>query len=132
MATPHTTATLTAEQDTDTAHTMAPESIENQLSVTTSDAGDHTVVVVSGEVDAATSDTLRAAIFDVIEGGQPRVVVDMSEVSFIDSSGLRVLIGGYKAADSGGGTLRVGSPSDAVVRLLEITGQLERFTVSAK
>ena len=107
---------------------MAPESIENQLSVTTSTIDGKTAVVVSGEVDAATSDTLRAAIFDVIEGGQSSVVVDMSEVSFIDSSGLRVLIGGYKAADAAGGSLKVGSPSGAVVRLLEITGQYERFT----
>lgn len=107
---------------------MAAEPIENQLSLTTSAHDDHTVVQVSGEVDAATSDTLRAAIFDVIEAGQTNVVVNMNEVSFIDSSGLRVLIGGYKAADAAGGTLRVGSPSDAVVRLLEITGQFERFT----
>ena len=113
---------------TDTVHGMAPESVENQLSVTTTQADGNTVIVVSGEVDAATSDTLRAAIFDVIEDGQSSVVVDMNEVSFIDSSGLRVLIGGYKAADTAGGSLRVGSPSDAVVRLLEITGQFERFT----
>ncbi len=106
---------------------MAPESVENQLSVTTSAATDHTIVVVSGEVDAATSDPLRSAIFDVIEGGQPTVAIDMSEVSFIDSSGLRVLIGAYKAAESAGGKLRVGNPSEAVVRLLEITGQYERF-----
>lgn len=116
---------------TDTVPSMAPESAENQLSVTTTTSGDDVMVVVSGEVDAATSDTLRAAIFDVIEGGQTSVVVDMSEVSFIDSSGLRVLIGGYKAADSAGGRLRVGSPSESVVRLLEITGQYERF-VGAK
>lgn len=116
------------ERDRDSVRHMGPEAIENQLSVTTSAASDHTVVVVSGEVDAATSDTLRAAIFDVIEGGQARVVVEMSEVSFIDSSGLRVLIGGFKAADSAGGTLRVSAPSDAVVRLLEITGQFDRFT----
>ena len=112
---------------TDTVQSMAPESVENQLSVTTTTASDHTVVGVSGEVDAATSDPLRAAIFDVIEGGQPKVVIDMSEVSFIDSSGLRVLIGAYKAAESAGGALRVGNPSEAVVRLLEITGQYERF-----
>lgn len=116
---------------TDTVPSMAPDSIENQLSVTTTTVDGTPTIVVSGEVDAATSDTLRAAIFDVIEGGQATVAVDMSEVSFIDSSGLRVLIGGYKAADTAGGSLRVTSPSDAVVRLLEITGQFERF-VNAK
>lgn len=124
------TSTLTAlitEEDMDTVQAMAAESVENQLSVTTTQENDHTVVTVGGEVDAASSDALRTAIFDVIEAGQSSIVVDMSDVAFIDSSGLRVLIGGYKAAESAGGNLRVGSPSDAVVRLLEITGQYERF-----
>lgn len=127
MAKTTTTAPLLDDEDLDNVQVMAPESIENQLSVTTAPAADHTVVVVSGEVDAASSDSLRTAIFDVIEGGQPKVVIDMSEVSFIDSSGLRVLIGGYKAAESAGGSLTIGAPSDAVVRLLEITGQYDRF-----
>lgn len=106
---------------------MTPESIENSLSVSTAAENDQTIVAAIGEVDAASADVLRAAIFDVIEGGQPKVAVDMSEVSFIDSSGLRVLIAGFKAAESAGGALSVRAPSDAVRRLLEITGQLERF-----
>ena len=55
--------------------------------------GQTTVVTVGGEVDAASADTLRNAIGDVIDGGQLSVAVDMHEVSFMDSSGLRVLIG---------------------------------------
>jgi anti-anti-sigma factor len=109
---------------------MSSESIENALSVATSAASDHTRVAVTGEVDAASADNLRSALFDVIEGGQPKVVIDMSEVSFIDSSGLRVLIAGYKAAEAAGGGLSVAEPSEAVRRLLEITGQLERFVTT--
>lgn len=106
---------------------MPVENSATPLSVTSSAAGDHTVVSVVGEVDAASADLLRAAITDVIEAGQSRVAVDMSAVSFIDSSGLRVLIAGYKAANVAGGALTVEAPSDPVTRLLEITGQLERF-----
>ncbi len=109
---------------------MAPD-VENPLSVTTSNANGQTVIAAVGEVDAASADTLRAAIFEAVDGGESSLAVDMSEVSFIDSSGLRVLIAGYKAAESAGGALTVQAPSDAVVRLLEITGQLERF-VTAK
>lgn len=109
---------------------MAPESVENSLSVSTSAAGDHTLISVSGEVDAASADSLRSTVFDVIEGGQANVKIDMSDVSFIDSSGLRVLIAGYKAAESAGGGLSVAEPSEAVRRLLEITGQLERFVTA--
>jgi anti-anti-sigma factor len=54
----------------------------------------------------------------------------MAEVSFMDSSGLRVLIAGYKAAEQAGGALGVRNPSDVVTRLLEITGQLDRFVAN--
>ncbi len=106
---------------------MAPEANVNPLSVTATAERDHTLVSVAGEVDAASADTLRGVITEVIEGGQSTVAVDMSDVSFIDSSGLRVLIAGYKAASAAGGQLSVRTPSEPVTRLLEITGQLERF-----
>jgi anti-sigma B factor antagonist len=106
---------------------MPAEAIENPLSVRKAVEGDQTVVEVTGEVDAASADILRNAIFEVIDGGQARVTVDMTEVSFMDSSGLRVLIAGYKAAEQAGGALNVRNPSDVVTRLLEITGQLDRF-----
>ena len=106
---------------------MANDAPANPLTVTTTANDDHTVVTVAGEVDAASADQLRASITDVIEGGQTTVHVDMSDVSFIDSSGLRVLIAGYKTAHSSGGALTVTAPSEPVKRLLEITGQLERF-----
>jgi anti-anti-sigma factor len=51
----------------------------------------------------------------------------MTGVTFLDSSGLRVLIGAYKEAEERGGRLRLRSPSDGVVRLLEITGLADRF-----
>ena len=59
---------------------MAPESVENSLSVSTSAAGDHTLISVSGEVDAASADSLRSTVFDVIEGGQANVKIDMSDL----------------------------------------------------
>ncbi len=108
---------------------MAPD-VENPLSVNTTSADGRTVIAAVGEVDAASADVLRSAIFELVDGGEANVAIDMSEVSFIDSSGLRVLIAGYKAVQAAGGALTVQAPSDAVVRLLEITGQLERFVTT--
>jgi anti-sigma B factor antagonist len=109
---------------------MSSEAIENPLSVRKTTEGGQTVVEVTGEVDAASADILRNAIFEVIDGGESRVITDMTEVSFMDSSGLRALIAGYKAAEQAGGALTVRNPSDVVTRLLEITGQLDRFVPS--
>lgn len=110
---------------------MTSDATETPLSVSSSEEGGQTLITAVGEVDAASADVLRGAIFEAIDAGQSKIGVDMNEVSFIDSSGLRVLIAGYKAAEGAGGALTVKSPSDAVVRLLEITGQLERFVVAS-
>ena len=109
---------------------MPSEAIENPLSVEKHVESNGTVVAVNGEVDAASADTLRNAILEVIDGGERKLTIDMSDVSFMDSSGLRVLIAGYKAAESAGGVLSVRNPSDVVTRLLEITGQLDRFVTT--
>lgn len=108
---------------------MPSDSMDAQLSVEVSVVGDQTVITVNGEVDAASADGVRNRILEAIEAGTKRVAIDMQDVSFMDSSGLRVLIAGYKAAESSGGTLTVQNPSDVVLRLLEITGQRERFVV---
>lgn len=118
---------MEAESDAGNVPDMTTESRDTLAIKTTNESG-RTVVSVGGEVDAASADVLRAAIFDAIEshsGGA--VAIDMAEVTFIDSSGLRVLIAGFKACESGGSSLVVVSPSDPVTRLLEITGQLDRF-----
>jgi anti-sigma B factor antagonist len=85
------------------------------------------VVCAAGELDAASADRLRGAIDDVFAEGHTSVVLDMEDITFIDSSGLSVLIHAYKQATERQGTLTLRSPSDQVVRLLELTGQRDRF-----
>jgi anti-sigma B factor antagonist len=98
-----------------------------ELRVERSSEGDVPVVLAAGELDAGSGDRLRGAIDDVFTEGHASVVIDTAGISFIDSSGLSVLIHAYKEASERGGTLTLRSPSDQVVRLLELTGQSERF-----
>ncbi|MEJ7801176.1 MAG: STAS domain-containing protein [Ilumatobacter sp.] len=74
---------------------------------------------VVGEIDAHTAPALATAISGC---DQQTVVVDMSAVEFVDSSGLRVLIEAHQAADEAGRSLQLSNPSTAVSRLLEISG----------
>jgi anti-sigma B factor antagonist len=93
---------------------------------TVSADGDRVIVTLAGELDLDTVDHLQGAW---AQAGDARLVeVDMSAVSFMDSSGLRGLIGAYKRLDTEGRRLRIVEPSERVVRLLKLTGQLERFT----
>jgi anti-anti-sigma factor len=81
--------------------------------------GDVTLTV-SGELDLSTSPALRASLETHRRGGAS-VVLDLSSVSYMDSSGLNVLIAAIRQSD--GAKLRVRSNvSDTVVALLEITG----------
>jgi anti-anti-sigma factor len=79
------------------------------------------VLRVSGEVDFATAPRLAEAI-DASSAETSRVVVDLSSVSFLDSSALNVLVRARRTLGERGATLRVVSPTDRFVRrVLEIT-----------
>lgn len=79
---------------------------------------------LSGEVDAHTAPMLATAMTDLPSGV---VRLDMSGISFMDSSGLRVLMEVTTRARDGGGDLVVAHPSPAVARLVEISGLREQL-----
>lgn len=94
---------------------------ENELlTVTTTEAG----LQVRGELDAGSSWVLRDQLDPLPQGDGGEVTVDMSGVSFVDSSGLRVLIDAHQRAERHGRSLVLLEPSTAVHRLLEISGLL--------
>ncbi len=88
-------------------------------------------LLLSGEIDIASTDELRAAGARAIESLGPgaRLGIDMSEVTFIDSSGLGALVSIRNAAEAAGRTvwLRINSP--AIVRLFELTGLRDSFVI---
>lgn len=100
------------------------------LHLATSTEGDAAVVSASGELDANTEGRLRSAFDELLADGHSTLVVDLAGITFLDSSGLSVLIYAYKQAHQGGGSLTLRAPSATVTRLLELTGQTERFVVS--
>jgi anti-sigma B factor antagonist len=108
------------------ADALAPISIEVRPDV---DA-DCWVVSVVGEIDVATSPHLRAAIARVVDQAR-RVSVDLSGTTFIDSSGLGVLVGALKRAREGGHQdLELRGLQEPVRRVFEITGLTELFPVN--
>lgn len=74
---------------------------------------------VSGEIDAHTAPTLAAAMAELPTGV---ATIDMAGVSFMDSSGLRVLIEAATRARDGGGDLVIANPTPGIIRLVEISG----------
>lgn len=81
---------------------------------------DRTVIAVVGELDVATAPTLRSMLKRV--GPDCHVVLDFSDVDFMDSSGLNVLVGHVVWARAAGGSLRVRNSPDHILRLVEMAG----------
>jgi anti-anti-sigma factor len=86
------------------------------------------VVTVAGDVDLASADRLSDELEDALQKGAS-LVVDVGGVTFIDSTGLNVLVQAHRAAHDGGGDLRLRRPSRMLLRLLEITRLETLFTI---
>jgi anti-sigma B factor antagonist len=78
-------------------------------------------LTVRGDVDVDTAPRLENAVEDALRRGRRHVAVDMSSVSFMDSTALRALLRAREDARADGGSLRVTRASRAVVLLLELT-----------
>jgi anti-anti-sigma factor len=78
-----------------------------------------TVLHPVGELDLATAPKLREALGANVSGD---VVVDLSRLSFIDSTGLNVLVDAYKRLTTRGHQITLRAPAGRVMALLEITG----------
>jgi anti-sigma B factor antagonist len=87
------------------------------------------IVHVIGEVDMATAPELRRALVAASAGRPPAIVVDLTAVGFLDSSGIGVLAGAYRQLQAHGGQLHVATSSPLIVRLFEITHTDRAFRV---
>lgn len=92
--------------------------------------GDASVVAVVGEVDADNCDEFRSALLEQASEVD-RLVVDLSGLTFIDSSGISELLRVSNSLSDDGRSMTIKDPSPAVQRVLEITGLLDHFGLSA-
>jgi len=79
-------------------------------------------VAVAGEMDLATSGRFAQALTEVLDTKPMAVRIDLGEVSFLDSSGIRCLLGAAERAAAVGRHLAVRNPTPMVLRVLEICG----------
>jgi anti-anti-sigma factor len=79
------------------------------------------VIHVEGRLDAETCNPLKQAFHDYVANGVRHVTVEMSQVAFIDSSGLSALISGLKTLRQSGGTLNLAAVGAQVRTALRLT-----------
>jgi anti-sigma B factor antagonist len=89
------------------------------------------VVAVDGELDLYTAEPLRERLGDVLEQGAQSVLIDLTGVCFMDSTGLTVLVDAARALHSSGGQIVLVTDDPRVTRVIEITGLDRVFRISS-
>ena len=77
---------------------------------------------INGEIDMATGPELRQRIVQYVLDGHTNIVLDLTNVDFVDSTGLGVLIGGLKRTRSHGGDLRCIGLTEPLKEMFKLTG----------
>lgn len=103
---------------------------EADLSITIDTESTRTVVALAGEIDAVNSLQLRAVLGERVDDDHD-VVMDLSGVRFIDSSGIGVLVGALRRLNAAGRQLALRGLSPSLMRVLEVTGLADAFPIEA-
>ncbi len=98
-------------------------SLDNRVS------GDHMVIDVGGEIDVYTAPKLRERLVGLINEGHYRLIVNLDEVDFLDSTGLGVLVGALKRVRAQGGALRLVCSQERLLKIFRITGLSKVFPI---
>ena len=80
-----------------------------------------TVLAPSGRLDVVGAPALKDAVSEAMKNGQPRLVIDMEGVTFVDSSGLGSVVSALKQVRTSKGDLRLAAPNQQVRVVLELT-----------
>ncbi len=101
------------------------------LTLTTRTEGDRTVVSVGGEIDVYTAPQLREKVVDLVAAGKVDLVLDLSGVEFLDSTGLGVLVGALNRVRAQDGSLALVLTQERILKVFEITGLRKVFPIHA-
>jgi anti-sigma B factor antagonist len=99
----------------------------NELTVHS--GGPPTVVDLRGEIDVATAGDVRTQIWTLVRNGQHELILDLDQVTFMDSSGLGMLVSGLRRVQHHGGYLELVCSQERLLMLFRITGLNETFRI---
>jgi anti-sigma B factor antagonist len=92
------------------------------MEITTRTHGDAWIVAIAGKLDSVTSPRAQQAFEAIVSGGGRKLAVDFSELDYISSAGLRVLLGTAKKVGATGGALRAFGLNETVREVFDISG----------
>jgi anti-sigma B factor antagonist len=105
--------------------------VTEELTIHSERRGDAHHIAPAGELDIATSESLEQALLEAERSDAGTIVLDLSGLEFIDSTGLRVVLDANERVGGAVGRLRLIAGAPAVERLLDIVGLRERLPLIA-
>jgi len=99
------------------------------LSLSQNVVDSHTVIEVRGDVDVHSAPALRDRLIQALDGGQPVVILDLTQLQFIDSTGLGALVAAQNHAKETGTSFRVACAIERVLKLFRITELNKVFAI---
>ena len=106
-----------------------PDGIGSTLDVTRTDTSDGVRLTAAGEIDWNSAPIFAAELHNAIDASDGLIVVDLGEVTFMDSSGISALVTAMQSAPD---RLRLGTVHPTVHRVLEITALLDVLVPSGE
>lgn len=101
-----------------------------RLTIEVSGPGEATVVRLVGELDIVTADQAKRRLSDLVDQGANTVQLDLTDLGFVDSSGLGALVAIHHHAVARGAAVELKAVPAQVKRLMEITKLDELFTIT--
>lgn len=99
------------------------------MEISTSEQGGVAIIEVKGRVDSLNAQEFGEALVNPISSGVRNLVLDLANVDYMSSAGLRELVAAYKKANKIAGDLRLVQPTERVQEILEIAGLDSVFRV---
>ena len=92
------------------------------MEITIRDQGDTKVVMLNGKLDTNTTSAAESEINALLDGGASKLLINFEQLSYISSSGLRLLLATAKRLKGSGGELKVCSLNEMATEVFEISG----------
>lgn len=86
-------------------------------------------LVLSGEIDLYTATQVRQRIHELVSGGRKHIIADLQGVTYLDSTGLGVLIGALRRTRETDGNMAIACSQPRLLRIFEITGLAKVFRI---
>ena len=96
--------------------------MSNELGITTEIANDIAILAIAGEVDIYTAQELKNRLYEIVDSTSKDIVIDCSNLNYIDSTGLGIFVGAFKKAKADSRNIKIVNIKDNIRKLFIITG----------